>query len=144
MPSKLSGICKRKVSGFMKAALNAILAEHEFPEQFQVWANERSFASTTTVCNISEITRFSKPKYNSKTLSYIFSFLDVHYLITNCRIKVCKDEFPQHQITKQAWLAVANENTTGFKIVLVENLLYKQSDSIAKETFSKDVEMAMF
>lgn len=69
--------------------------------------------------------------------------MDVHHLITNCRIKACKDGFPERHIRKQAWLAVAKENKTRLKIAHVEDLLDKQSDSIARETFSKDVELAM-
>lgn len=35
-PNKLSVLCKRKLCGFTKAALNAVLAEHEFDEQYQL------------------------------------------------------------------------------------------------------------
>ena len=142
-PNKLSVLCKRKLCGFTKAALNAVLAEHEFDEQYQLWTRESPFSSTTRLSNVGEITWFSAPEFNSETLSYIFSFLDVHHLITNCRIKACKDGFPERHIRKQAWLAVAKENKTRLKIAHVEDLLDKQSDSIARETFSKDVELAM-
>ena len=142
-PSKLSVLCKRKVSGYRKAALNAVMVKHDFPEQYQLWTKESPLSLTTTIQNIGDITWFSRPEYNSETLSYIFLFLDVHHLITNCGIKVCNDGFPQRQIRKQACLAVAKENTTRLKIAHVEDLLDKQSDSIAKETFSKDIEMVI-
>ena len=86
---------------------------------------------------------FSKPEYFEQTYSYIFSFLDLHHLITNCRVKVCKDGFVERGISKQAWIAVARDNSTNLRISHVEDLVDKQSDSIARETFSKDVELCM-
>jgi hypothetical protein len=67
----------------------------------------------------------------------------VHHLITNCRIKVCKDGFHERKISKSAWIEVARENQTNLKVPHVEDLVDKQSDAIAKETFSIDVERAM-
>ena len=83
------------------------------------------------------------PEYNPSTLSYIFSFLDVHHLITNCRTKTCKDGFPEKGISKKAWLDVAKENKTNLKMSHVEDLVDKQSDAIARLTFSDDAEHAM-
>lgn len=42
-----------------------------------------------------------------------------------------------------AWINVARDNRTNLKISHVEDLVDKQSDSIARETFSKDVEKDM-
>ena len=40
----------------------------------------------------------SKPEYNPGTFAHVFSCLDVHHLITNCRVKVCKGGFPERGI----------------------------------------------
>ncbi|KAL5015795.1 hypothetical protein ScPMuIL_005384 [Solemya velum] len=68
---------------------------------------------------------------------------DIHHLITNCRVKVCKDGFPERGIYKSAWVDVARENKTKWKISRVEDLVDKKSDAIARETFAEEVESAM-
>ncbi|KAK3107543.1 hypothetical protein FSP39_016995 [Pinctada imbricata] len=76
-------------------------------------------------------------------MTYVFTCLDVHHLITNCRVKVCKDGLPERQIVKDAWLEVARTNSTKLKISHVEDLVDKQSDAIAKTTFSTEVQSVM-
>ena len=82
--------------------LNAITAEHEFSEKLKVWPSESPFSSVTDIKDIGDVVWFSKPEYNYSTLGYIFSFLDVDRLTTNCRVKVCKDGFPERGIENKA------------------------------------------
>ena len=67
----------------------------------------------------------------------------MHHLITNCRVKVCKDGFVERGIYKRAWMDVARDNSTNLRVPHVEDLIDKQSDAIAREIFSKDVELFM-
>lgn len=83
--------CKKIVRSFLKSILKSIVAEHEFENKFLSW---RPFSVCTFITDVEDVVWFSKPEYNEDTMGYIFSVLDVHRLITNCRIKVCKDGFP--------------------------------------------------
>ena len=142
-PETLVNLTRKIIKGFPKSNLNVIIAEHLFPERLEVWRSESPFRSETHIQNVGNIVWFSRPEYNHNTLSYIFACLDVHHLITNCRVKVCKDGFPERGITNKAWISVARENETRLKVSHVEDLIDKQSDSIARLTFSKEVENAM-
>ncbi|CAG2200998.1 unnamed protein product [Mytilus edulis] len=142
-PVSLVNNCKKVIKTFPKKIMNIIISEHEFSDELNVWRENSPFTSTTTVDSVGTIVWFSQPEYNYSTLSYIFSFLDVHHLITNCRIKVCKDGFPERGVLRSAWVDVARENTTNLKVSHVEDLIDKQSDAIAKETFSLKVEATM-
>ena len=141
-PDKLATLCKKKINGLPKSVLNAVVAEHKIVDSIDQWREESPFTPVTEVGN-QPIKWFSHPEYNSRTMSYMFSLLDVHHLITNCRVKICKDGLPERNISKQAWIDVAKANTTKLKLPHVIDLIDKQSDSIARETFSEDVENAM-
>jgi hypothetical protein len=141
-PEKLITLCKRAVNNLPKVVMNAVIAEDEMPERIQNWRQSSPFSPITRVAD-ERLCWFSCPEYNTRTLAYLFSFLDVHHLITNCRIKVCKDGIPERKISKDAWIYVARSNLTKLKVAHVVDLIDKQSDSIAKETFSKEVEETM-
>lgn len=141
-PQKLATLCKRVINKMPKSILNAVVAEYEMVDEVYQWRLNGPFTTVTEV-GTDKVSWFSLPEYNSGTLSYIFSFLDVHHLITNCRIKVCKDGLHERGINKQAWIDVAKSNTTKLKVPHVEDLVDKQSDSIARATFSEEVENAM-
>lgn len=142
-PVSLINICKKVIKSFPKKILNIIIAENEFIGEVNTWRAKSPFSAETTVSNFGQVVWFSKPEFNQNTHSYIFSYLDVHHLITNCRIKVCKDGFPEREISKKAWIEVARENRTNLKLPHVEDLVDKQSDAIARETFSKEVQRDM-
>lgn len=139
---KLSKLCKKVIRRFPKWILN--VSECEFLDEYNRWKGEIPFAFPTKIEALSysqDIIWFSKPEYNLETLSPVFAFLDVHHLITNCRTKVCKHGFPERVIFKEAWKSVARENN--LKIPHVDDLVDKQSDAIAGETFSVAVEERM-
>ncbi|CAC5399606.1 unnamed protein product [Mytilus coruscus] len=102
-----------------------------------------NLTKTVTGSFVEEVTRFSKPEYNNETFTHVFSYLDIHHLGTNCRTKVCKDGIPQRGFSNNAWKVVARENKTNLKIPHVEELVDKQSDAIATETFSAKEEKRM-
>ena len=141
-PEKLKNLCKNSISKLTKALLNAVIAENLMPEKIEFWRRKSPFSPITKVGD-TELTWFSCPEYNPGTLSYIFSFIDVHHPLTNCRVKVCKDGIPARGISRQAWLDVAKSNTTNLRLPHVEDLIDKQSDAIERETFSKEVENFM-
>jgi hypothetical protein len=109
-PVPLINLCRKVVRSLPKKVLNAIVAEHEFPEKIQNWRAKSPFLTPTLVDGIGNVTSFSRPEYNASTLSYVFAFLDPHHLLANCRVKVCKDGFPDRDIYKKAWVDVAKEN----------------------------------
>lgn len=143
IPDTLVSLCRKKIRKFPKSVLNAVVSEHVFDDEYRAWQKSSPFAAEMNIDGTDSIIWFSKQEYNEQTLSYVFSFLDLHHLITNCRVKVCKDGFVERGISKQAWIAVARDNSTNLRISHVEDLVDKQSDSIARETFSKDVELCM-
>lgn len=100
-------------------------------ERFKIRDNLLHLLSPTTKVGDQRLCWFSCPEYNTGTLAYLFSFLDVHHLITNCRIKVCKNGFPERGISNKAWTYVARSNLTKLKVAHVIDLIDKQSDSIA-------------
>ena len=142
-PTSLVNACKKVIKSFPKRVLNIIISEQEIIGKLNDWRGKSPFEHSTNVGIHHNIVWFSQPEYSEHTLSYMFSFLDVHHLITNTRTKVCKDGLPDRDISKKAWLDVARGNKTNLKISHVEDLIDKQSDAIANETFSKDVEMEM-
>lgn len=109
-PVPFINLCRKVVRSLLKKVRNAIVAEHEFPEKIQNWRAKSHFLTPTLVDGIGNVTSFPGPEYNASTLSYVFAFLDPHHLLTNCRVKVCKDGFPDRDIYKKAWVDVAKEN----------------------------------
>lgn len=145
-PTKLSAMCKKIIRKFPKWLLNIIVSEYEFMPEYDNWKTDLPFTNPTKIVFgsfVEEVTWFSKPEYNNETFTHVFSYLDIHHLVTNCRTKVCKDGIPQRGISNNAWKVVARENKTNLKIPHVEDLVDKQSDAIARETFSAKVEGRM-
>ena len=101
---------------FSKSILNAFFAEHEFSEKQKVWPSESLFSLVTDIKDIGDVVWFSKPEYHYSTLGYIFSFLDVDRLTTNCRAKVCRDGFPERGIENKAQISATRENETRLKV----------------------------
>ena len=93
------------------------------PARLEAWRRDCPFSSITSVQDVGQVVWFSKPKYNPETFAHVFSCLDIHNLITNCRVEVCKDGFPEREVQKQAWIDVARSGLTNLTVPHVEDLV---------------------
>ena len=101
-PVSMINICKKVIKSLPKKILNIIIAENEFIGEVNTWRANSPFSAETKVSYFGQVALFSKLEFNQDKNSYIFSYLDVHHLITNCRIIVYKDGFPEREISKKA------------------------------------------
>ena len=90
-----------------------------------------------------DLPAYSQPEFNQKLDSFLFNVLDSHHILTNARSKCCSSGMIKAGIRREAWLRVAQENKTKLNLSMVENLIDRQSNSLALTTFSKEVEEAM-
>ena len=85
----------------------------------------------------------STPEYSPEIQRMLLFLLDTHHVLVNSRALVCSKGIPDGNIQRKAWQAVAKRNSTALNIVMVDDLLDKQSNSMAKITYSQEVEDKM-
>ena len=151
-PRTLRSLCKdifsRKLS---KMATNVIIATNDFYKRdLPNWREAAAFKDGTLIepCNIT-YDWYAQPERRNDTNDsekYIFALLDCHHIFGNARSTVCSKGISGFGINKQAWVDVAQESkTNGTKLSLatVVDLIDKQSNSLAQQTFSEPVEKEM-
>ena len=140
----LKRMCQNVVSSIPKVALNAIYAEHIFPDRLEAWKQDNPFLDGSQVIDvIDSINWYCKPEYIQSTYIHQFAFLDPHHIFTNARVKCCNTGIAERGITKDAWIKVAKDGQAGLNLALVEDLVDRQSDAFAVATFSEEVEQEM-
>ncbi|KAK7507914.1 hypothetical protein BaRGS_00000879 [Batillaria attramentaria] len=144
--STLKALSAKEVGNFPKLVLNAIFAEHRMRDRVKEWRHMSPFPAETSVEGVGDLSWFSKPEYVPETFTYLFQFLDCHHLFVNARVKCCTTGIPERGIKREAWLKVAQksaENHAGLSIAHVQDLVDKQSNTFAQQTFSEKVEAVM-
>ena len=134
----LRKLCQSALASVPKSALNAIYAEHIFPDKLAEWKRENPFIDHCDIEGIEQpIIWYSMPEYIPSRFMYQFTILDPHHLFTNARTKCCSSGIPNRGLHKEAWVRVAKGGKAGLNIALVEDLVDRQSDSFARATFSQ-------
>ena len=140
----LRKLCQSVVTSLPKSILNAIYAEHIFPDKLAEWNQENPFIDNSIIEGIEQpITWYSRPEYIPSRFMYQFTVLDPHHLFTNARAKCCSSGIPDRGLQKEAWIRETKGGKAGLNIALVEDLVDRQSDSFARATFSQKVEENM-
>ena len=88
-----------------------------------------------------EIKWFSYPEFSTERQQIEPKCLDGHHLLTNLRIKVCKDGLTGYGLSSKAWKSASESGAISRAIVC--DLIDKQNNGFARKTFSEEVQEAM-
>ena len=143
----LQNLIMKQVRKWPKIAFNAISAIPVFLERAHHWmsSNETFQRQCKLLGDTDEIGYiwYSFPECYSNGERPILFILDAHHLFVNSRTLVCTKGIPQRGIKRQAWLRVAQSANTDLSLPMVEDVIDKQSNALAKITYSKEVEDEM-
>ena len=127
-PKMLQAIVKATIKGWPKRATNVLYAANIFPERYEEWQRNSTFAGSWTIIT-EDGDRFHIPYWyaqpevrNKKLLQLI---IDPHHLFVNNRARCCSKGMPKMGIKRDAWVRVAekeNVHHTGLSLELVVEL----------------------
>lgn len=145
---KLQTMIRKKLSSWPKTAINAIVATHIFLKKLATWRKRSKCFAECAEIHLSNLNTeiyhwYSFPEFIDDLQRSLFFILDAHHLFVNSRSLVCGKGIPQRGINKKAWSDVAKSHNTDLSVAMVEDLIDKQSNEIAKITYSLSVQYEM-
>ena len=127
-----------------KDVLNVVAAMVLYPSRRDEWEQSAPFDIGLKIEGLDDPKFwFAYPEFNERRGQLEPKCLDSHHLLVNCRAKVCKDGFPGYGIKPEAWVKVAESDSSIISKALVVDLLDKQNNGFARRTFSEKVEEKM-
>lgn len=145
---KLQNIIKKMIKSWPKLAWNAITAVNSILGEVTKWRKEsKCFHSEASVVFSNSMQEtyvfYSFPEYINDLQRSVPFLLDTHHLFVNSRSLVCAKGIPSRGVCREAWLNVAKSNTTDLNVAMVDDLIDRQSNTLARITYSEKVEEQM-
>ena len=144
---KLQQLVRRYINQWPKIAWNAITAGNSFLARYNEWKQKNNYFQNQVAVEGNDFCQsfvfYSTPEYSQEIQRMLLFLLDTHHLLVNSRALVCSKGIPDRNIQRKAWQAVAKSNSTDLNIAMVDDLLDKQSNAMAKITYSQEVEDKM-
>ena len=101
-------LCQPVIASIPKSLLNAIYAEHTFPDKLAEWKQENPFMDHSNIEGIEQpIIWYSMQEYIPSRFMCQFTILDPHHLFTNARTKFCSSGIPERGFQKEARVRAA-------------------------------------
>lgn len=121
-----------------------LAAKLQYPLELEKWETHAPFDSNLETVGFEKPEFwFAYPEYNESQKQLEPKVLDSHHLFVNCRCRVCEFGFPGYGITAQAWWDVAKAYPSVISLVIVKDLIDKQSNALARKVFSEKVQLKM-
>lgn len=143
-PKTLRGICKDLFSRkYPKIATNAITATRAYFPAITAWRNTSVYRNTTIGHDAVKYIWYSKPDFVKETSDHVLFMLDTHHLFVNARSLVCSKGIPAMGVYRDAFIRVVKSKKTKLHAAMVDDVIDRQSNSIAQIVFSEQVENVM-
>ena len=136
---------RMEAGNLSKYALNIVAAFILCRDHEKTWNEISTVANPLYVAGLDEyIHWFSYPEYNAKRDKLEPKCLDGDHLLVNLRVKVCRDGLPGYGVSRNAWIRVAETHPDVLSPALAIDLIDRQNNAYARQTFSLQVEECMF